>query len=42
MSSSYYNPMPNGGRFSGPVQANAERVWNAVGDIANQRQHDAM
>lgn len=42
MSSSYYNPIPGAGRFSGAVQANAERVWNAVGDIANQRQHDAL
>lgn len=41
MSSGYYNPRGQQG-FTAAVSQNVERVWNAVGDIANQRQHNLM
>jgi len=37
----YYNPRGQGG-FGGAVAQNVERVYHAVGDIANQREFDPM
>jgi len=41
MASSYYDPI-GPGRFDSRVQQGVTRVWNAVDDIANQRQHDSQ
>lgn len=39
----YYNPRGQGGfGGGGGVAQNVERVYHAVGDIANQREYDPM